>query len=1278
MSFKNIGVKNKPTYLSLLLFLLGAVAIAQIQEPFAIRYSQSMEGDFTIIANNVISRTATGSYNGGLDNHNFQDNVYVDIDNDNTTFNSSSANFTNPTNSGACITIFRAFLYWAAADTEQPNGDDNQPNWNFNDVKLMLPGQTTYSTLTADDVIFRGRTTHFSNDPYICVKDITSLVQALPNKYGNYQVANVEAAEGTVAHDDLVGTAGGWQIVFVYESPGLPSKNITLFDGYAHVTGQVNDFDINFSGFQTTPVGNVNANLVLGALEGDRGLAGDRLQILNAANNFVDITAPQRTANNFFNSRITVGNGNYVDRNPASTNTLGFDAASFELDNTGNSIITNNQTSATLRLTSNQEIYGLYLLGLAVEIYSPSLSPMVITQTSGSNPSNPGDIIGFNFNFENSGNDDAINVVLSTTIPPQATLLPITNLPNGVTYTYNSITGDLVFNVADGILNVGSPALDIGMELQLNDECYFLEDDCDLTFDLQFTATYSGAQHPGQIITVSTSDPNSCVALPYTVVINQPVVNWLTAAGALNANLSCDDAAGLANAQTLEPVPDKCTFTLIKTSGPLVQGSCPGTGTYTNTWNFTDACGVTIADYVQTITIADNTPPTASNPPAINVSCISDVPAPDVSVVNDEADNCSNPVVAFVSDASDNQSCPETITRTYSVTDACGNAINVTQLIIILDDIFPTASNPAAINVQCIEDVPAPDINVVTDASDNCAAPTVAFVSDVSDNQSCPETITRTYSVTDACGNFILVTQNIVILDDIPPTASNPLSINVQCIEDVPAPDISVVTDASDNCATPIVAFVSDVSDNLSCPETITRTYSVTDTCNNSILLTQFIIIFDDIAPTASNPQSILVDCGESAPAPDISVITDAFDNCANPTIAFVSDVSDNQSCPETITRTYSVTDTCGNSIFVTQQIILPDDEAPTASNPPTIYAQCIEDVPLPDSSVVTDAIDNCSDVTVEFVSDELVGEGCPLTVARTYSITDGCGNRTEVIQMIIVNDDIAPELITQFEPLIRVMCGDVPRIPELEFVDNCSTNLLVDYSEEITIFDDNTYTIYRFWAVADACNNESIFMQTVEMRSAGDSTNEVANLCVTDEPIDLNLFITNTTELGGEWTSENLDVLDGSVFDPSETGTGNFEFIYSYTENSCSWNTIVSITVDRSCMSDSCLASSDDVSISKLVTPNNDGYNDFFEVNYEIVMERATLCNITVDVEVFNRWGQRVFRMENYQNDWGGNSPSGSVGGSGVLPTGTYYYIVTLNESGINPIKGFILLGAE
>ncbi|MDB4606859.1 hypothetical protein OAH04_03605, partial [Crocinitomicaceae bacterium] len=154
-----------------------------------------------------------------------------------------------------------------------------------------------------------------------------------------------------------------------------------------------------------------------------------------------------------------------------------------------------------------------------------------------------------------------------------------------------------------------------------------------------------------------------------------------------------------------------------------------------------------------------------------------------------------------------------------------------------------SATAPSNQNVECIDDVPPSDITLVTNIISDCPT-TVAFVSDVSDGASCPEVITRTYSVTDDCGNSTTVTQTITVDDITAPTASNPAGIDVECIGDVPAFDVSVVSDAADNCTvSPVVAFVSDVSDGVECPETITRTYSVTDDCGNQILVTQTIVI---------------------------------------------------------------------------------------------------------------------------------------------------------------------------------------------------------------------------------------------------------------------------------------------------------------------------------------------------------------------------------------------------------------------------------------------------
>ena len=49
------------------------------------------------------------------------------------------------------------------------------------------------------------------------------------------------------------------------------------------------------------------------------------------------------------------------------------------------------------------------------------------------------------------------------------------------------------------------------------------------------------------------------------------------------------------------------------------------------------------------------------------------------------------------------------------------------------------------------------------------------------------------------------------------------------------------------------------------------------------------------------------------------------------------------------------------------------------------------------------------------------------------------------------------------------------------------------------------------------------------------------------------------------------------------------------------------------------------------------------------------------LSIEVFNRWGNRVYRSNDYKNDWDGRSTEGiSVGQE--LPEGTYFYIVILD----------------
>jgi len=182
------------------------------------------------------------------------------------------------------------------------------------------------------------------------------------------------------------------------------------------------------------------------------------------------------------------------------------------------------------------------------------------------------------------------------------------------------------------------------------------------------------------------------------------------------------------------------------------------------TWTFTDECG-NESSVMQTITVNDDTPPTASNLPTINVECMADIPPFDIDDVLNVNDNCTAaPIVNFVNDVSDNNTCPETITRTYEIVDECGNFVNLVQTIIVgPDDDLPIINCPEDITgLESLADLPAPDINLVI-ASDNCSFQ-VAFVNDLPENfNPCTgnNILTRTYEVVDECSNVSSCVQNI-------------------------------------------------------------------------------------------------------------------------------------------------------------------------------------------------------------------------------------------------------------------------------------------------------------------------------------------------------------------------------------------------------------------------------------------------------------------------------------------------------------------------------------
>lgn len=86
-------------------------------------------------------------------------------------------------------------------------------------------------------------------------------------------------------------------------------------------------------------------------------------------------------------------------------------------------------------------------------------------------------------------------------------------------------------------------------------------------------------------------------------------------------------------------------------------------------------------------------------------------------------------------------------------------------------------------------------------------------------------------------------------------------------------------------------------------------------------------------------------------------------------------------------------------------------------------------------------------------------------------------------------------------------------------------------------------------------------------------------------------------------------------------------------------------------------------VCIPEGYSPNGDGINDRFEIR--------CIVGVPIRLEIYNRWGNIVYKSTDYKNDWDGKCSEGIYVGQD-LPAGTYYYIVNYTN---NQFVGYLTL---
>ena len=303
-------------------------------------------------------------------------------------------------------------------------------------------------------------------------------------------------------------------------------------------------------------------------------------------------------------------------------------------------------------------------------------------------------------------------------------------------------------------------------------------------------------------------------------------------AGTFEVTVPCDDLS-------LIPYPtatDNCSevVEVVIVGDEYVSGACAGR--FIRTYGAYDDCDNYI-EWQQQITLTDLVAPEiTSQTPDATYECGNEYPTPSATF----EDNCDDDLTYSSDMSSEFDGCITTITYTFTATDHCSNATTATVVYTIVDTTNPYFEEiPGNITVSCEDAIPA----IITPlAYDTCDEEVDVEVSEVTVPGSCPQsyTIIRTYRAYDNCGNDVVESSMVYVIDETAPVFDQQINEYAYECDEV----IEVIQPtATDNCGeiTYSSADVWEVESD--CNGLLIRTWTATDECDNSSTFSQYISI---------------------------------------------------------------------------------------------------------------------------------------------------------------------------------------------------------------------------------------------------------------------------------------------------------------------------------------------------------------------------------------------------------------------------------------------------
>ena len=317
-------------------------------------------------------------------------------------------------------------------------------NYDKRVVQLKHESESAYYPVTANanDIYFP---TSEHGYMYSAYAEVTDYVRT--HGTGNYFVADMALNEGSGGG---TGYYGGWGMVVVYGNAKMNWRDITIFDGHAYVQGSTTiSYELPITGFNTVQHGNVHMKLGVIAGEGDRSISGDYFQIQKLqTSDWVSLSHSGNSTTNFFNGSINTG-GNA--RNLERLNNFGLDVAMFDIPNTDNTVITNNQSSTKFRYGSTQDTYIIPCIVMGVDAYIPVSEGLVSVEEVDNNPPAtpitvlPNGDIEYKVKLRNRGTEPINNLQVTIPIPYAASFVSASgvfmNGTSGPQPIYNASAG---------------------------------------------------------------------------------------------------------------------------------------------------------------------------------------------------------------------------------------------------------------------------------------------------------------------------------------------------------------------------------------------------------------------------------------------------------------------------------------------------------------------------------------------------------------------------------------------------------------------------------------------------------------------------------------------------------------------------------------------------------------------------------------------------------------------------------------------------------------------